>query len=291
MKKNEILITVGIPTYNAQPFIRRCIESILSQSLEELELLISDDGSSDQTLEICQDYAAHDDRIKIYTHEERLGEHRNKNFLVNKAKSIYFKALDQDDYLEGKKFLENHCIRLDEGYDFVISNVLIEETNKVEGTVQKTEGSMDCFFNCKNKYDFAKATLEESAMLVYGVFKTERYKKVSDRFISATTGKKHFIDSYFVHDVSISLKGYYLSTERFVYSIHGANISRSSPPKEFFPDFLFYINITLKLFIKTNKLTSLQKISLIMNFIFKKRIYAIFYYFYFSYIRGFIRTN
>lgn len=277
-------------TFNAEIFIKKAIESVLMQSFKDFELLISDDGSTDRTLAICKEYADKDSRIKIFKQKERLGEHHNKSFLVHQASGAYFKLLDQDDYLEGEDFLENHYSKLKEGYDYIISNVDVEETDQSIGTVSRRRDTMDCFLNCKTRYDFTKSSLQESAMIFYGVFKKGEFKKIHDRLLLETKGQNHFIDGYFVHSAAMTLKGYYLPSEKFVYSIHGKNISRSSPPEEFFPSFLFYIWITLKLFIGSQRLSRLEKMRIITRFI-SARSYTCLYYFYFSYIRKYLKTN
>ena len=66
------LISIIVPIYNAEKVIKRCIESISRQSYEMLEIILVDDGSTDQSLEICEDMSEKDSRIKIiHQHKQR----------------------------------------------------------------------------------------------------------------------------------------------------------------------------------------------------------------------------
>ena len=62
---NDILISVIIPVYNAEEYIARALESVLNQTYEKLDIIVVDDGSDDNSLDICKRYAACDKRIKL----------------------------------------------------------------------------------------------------------------------------------------------------------------------------------------------------------------------------------
>lgn len=91
------LVSIGLPVYNGQQFLAEAIESILSQTYEDFDLIISDNGSSDLTRQICEYYAANDRRIKYYRHETNRGAAWNFNSCVDKAGGKYFKWVAHDD--------------------------------------------------------------------------------------------------------------------------------------------------------------------------------------------------
>lgn len=101
-------VTVGMPVYNGSRYLSAAIEALLAQTLEEFELIISDNASSDGTMEICRKYAAQDSRIRVHRNEENLGAARNYNLLVDLARGRYFKWASHDD-LCAPKFLER-CV-------------------------------------------------------------------------------------------------------------------------------------------------------------------------------------
>ena len=68
---SEVLVSVVIPTYNAEKYIHECLEASIRQSYRNIEILIVDDGSTDSTIEICKSYADRDSRIRLFTYEKR----------------------------------------------------------------------------------------------------------------------------------------------------------------------------------------------------------------------------
>lgn len=92
-------ITVIIPVYNAEKTIKECLDSVKNQSYRELEVLIINDGSSDQTMEICKAYAKEDPRIKILI-QSNSGVSSARNCGIKNASGKYLAFVDADDYIE-----------------------------------------------------------------------------------------------------------------------------------------------------------------------------------------------
>ncbi len=74
-------ISIGLPVYNGENILRRSIDSILSQTFSDFELIISDNASSDSTPIICQDYAKRDKRIRYVRQKKNIGVYRNYFFI------------------------------------------------------------------------------------------------------------------------------------------------------------------------------------------------------------------
>lgn len=93
------LLSIGVPVYNGERFLESTVRSILNQDYAEMEIIISDNASTDTTPEICSRLAAEDSRIKVHRHPENRGAAFNWNFVVARAKGPYFKwASDNDRY-------------------------------------------------------------------------------------------------------------------------------------------------------------------------------------------------
>ena len=92
-------ISIIVPVYNTERFVSRCIESILGQSFKDFELILIDDGSTDQSGDICDSYAAKDLRVKVIHQNNRgVSAARNRGLDIAHGKYIYLP--DSDDYLE-----------------------------------------------------------------------------------------------------------------------------------------------------------------------------------------------
>lgn len=106
--KKEPLISVIVPIYNVQKYIRQCLDSIILQTYKNLEIILIDDGSKDDSLKIIKEYEKKDKRIKVLTQKnEGVSKTRNKGIALSKGDYISF--IDSDDYISlcmYKKFVE-----------------------------------------------------------------------------------------------------------------------------------------------------------------------------------------
>ena len=99
------LISIIVPVYKVEPFLRRCIDSILAQTYTNLEIILVDDGSPDNCGLICDEYAAKDSRIKVI-HKENGGVSIARNCGLDSSNGDYIVFIDSDDFV-AKKHIEN----------------------------------------------------------------------------------------------------------------------------------------------------------------------------------------
>lgn len=92
------LISIIIPVYNAEKYIKRCIKSVVNQSYQKLEIMIVNDGSTDDSLSICATLAMQDNRIKVIS-QDNGGVSKARNTGLRLAKGEYVMFLDSDDYM------------------------------------------------------------------------------------------------------------------------------------------------------------------------------------------------
>lgn len=100
-KRLELLISIIVPGFNIENYVRPCIESLVNQSYKNLEILLVDDGSTDRTGEIFDDYAKKDNRIKV-VHKANGGVSSARNMALHHAAGDYVLFVDGDDWLEEK---------------------------------------------------------------------------------------------------------------------------------------------------------------------------------------------
>lgn len=108
---NSPEFTVIIPVYNVAPYLRKCISSVLEQEFQSYELILVDDGSTDGSKEICDEYTNADSRIKVL-HQKNQGASVARNKGIEKALGEYIIFLDGDDYWYDKKVLNKIYLRL-----------------------------------------------------------------------------------------------------------------------------------------------------------------------------------
>jgi glycosyltransferase involved in cell wall biosynthesis len=90
-------VSIGLPVYNGEKYLRLALDSILQQDYTDFELIISDNASTDATQNICREYAAKDSRIRYYRNETNTGATANFNCLVKLARGKFFKWAAHDD--------------------------------------------------------------------------------------------------------------------------------------------------------------------------------------------------
>ncbi len=92
-------VTIGIPTYNRPEFLERCLDGLIGQTYENIEIIISDNASTNASVKkISEKYVLRDDRIKYFRQENNIGPARNFQFLLNQAETDYFMWAGDDDY-------------------------------------------------------------------------------------------------------------------------------------------------------------------------------------------------
>ena len=93
------MISIIIPVYNADRFLEECLDSVCGQTCRDLEILLVDDGSTDNSPAICDSFARKDPRVRVF-HNENSGASQARNFGIEKAKGEYVMFFDSDDYAE-----------------------------------------------------------------------------------------------------------------------------------------------------------------------------------------------
>jgi len=121
MSQKKPSLTIGIPVYNGEKFIGAALESLLAQTFEDFEVVISDNASTDNTAQICKAYAEKDKRIIFHQHVQNLGAIKNFNLLVSLANGKYFKWAACDDIC-APTFLETCIAALEQDPSVVLAH-------------------------------------------------------------------------------------------------------------------------------------------------------------------------
>lgn len=96
---NKVLISIVIPVYNNECFLRECLDSVIHQTCKNLEIICINDGSTDSSLQILNEYAAKDDRVVVID-KENEGASRTRNIGIEKSSGEYIMFLDSDDWID-----------------------------------------------------------------------------------------------------------------------------------------------------------------------------------------------
>lgn len=201
-----IKISIIVPVYNSEKWIEKCIKSILSQSFENFELIIVDDGSKDSSLHVIQQYALKDNRIRCF-HKENTGVSDTRNFGIKQATGEWITFVDSDDSLKSQ-CLEKLLPLKDDVFLTVCGAEIV-----------KKDRVLDCFF--RSGYEIADGIYPISAVynrLVNQVFngpyrKLFKRKLIVDNKIEFPKGKSYgedtdFVYSYLKHVNEVQISSY-----------------------------------------------------------------------------------
>lgn len=111
-------VSIIIPTYNVEQYLRTCLDSAVNQTLENIEIIIVNDGSTDNCLEIIKEYAAEDDRIVVID-KENGGYGMAMNYGIDRAKGEYIGIIEPDDFVDVNMFGDLYNIAAENDLDFV----------------------------------------------------------------------------------------------------------------------------------------------------------------------------
>lgn len=158
MDSNNLKISVIVPVYNVEQYLSRCIDSILAQTFTNFELLLIDDGSTDGSGKICDEYSVKDSRIRVF-HKENGGVSSARNLGLRKFTGDYVVFADSDDMVTSQ-WLETYSLNIDkykcdicfQGYvsvpnDCCGNNIQNKDINCVEGTLVDDNAFFNFFKN------------------------------------------------------------------------------------------------------------------------------------------------
>lgn len=120
------LISVIVPVYNVEKYLNECVDSLISQTYSNLEIILVDDGSTDSSFSICMKYKSKDSRIVVY-HKDNEGLGLTRNYGLQKANGEFVTFLDSDDYLypDAIKVMYEHIKKFD--CDIVSANTVYKD--------------------------------------------------------------------------------------------------------------------------------------------------------------------
>lgn len=128
---NKIAVSIVVPVYNAKEYLHKCLDSVVNQTLKNVEIIFIDDGSTDGSSEICKEYAAKDDRI-IYYRKENEGLAAARQDGIEMASGEYVGFVDSDDWLELNMYERMYSVAVKENADVVFCNCYKDEDEKNE---------------------------------------------------------------------------------------------------------------------------------------------------------------
>lgn len=124
-------VSIIIPVYNVEKYLKKCLNSVVNQTFKDIEIIIINDGSSDNSLNICKEYSANDKRIKIID-KKNEGVSKARNIGILYATGEYISFVDSDDWIELNMIEELYNSTVNNSVEFCMCNYMKESESKTK---------------------------------------------------------------------------------------------------------------------------------------------------------------
>lgn len=212
MEKKEIKISIIMPVYNVENFVAKTIESVLGQTLKEIEFFAIDDGSPDNSGKICDEYAKKDSRLKVI-HKENGGAPEARNIAIDQAKGKYMYFIDSDDWIEEDYLEKMYDLAEKNNADSVITGFYMEYYQNGKDVTYETNCDDNVYTSEEFRLNAYKYLNKSILSLPWNkLYKSERIIKENIRFPKTKWDDHHFNMDFFMNNgivVTSSMKKYH----------------------------------------------------------------------------------
>lgn len=226
-------ISVIIPVYNAGSFLQRCVDSLLAQTLQDFEIILVNDGSTDNSGKLCEQYALSDSRIKVY-HQPNSGVAMARQKGVDAACGCYSIHVDPDDWVEPAMLDELYSKAVECDADMVICDFMVDFSDHSYRASQKV-GRCDAE-DCLDRMMYGKI----HGSLCNKLIRTELYAKYDIRFFEGINYCEDYLTNVqlFINGIRIA----YIPTAFYHYDqvVNGNSATRRYTKATLKTQFLFF---------------------------------------------------
>ena len=215
-------ISVIVPVYNVEKYLRKCLDSILAQTFQDLEIIVVDDGATDQSPQICEEYAKLDSRVRVI-HKENGGLSSARNCGIEAATSPYIGFIDSDDYIKEDMYEVLYSVITENDADIAMCNLI----HCYDGIVNQTDVEQEVLH--LDSEQAIKMVFEAKKTSVTAVNKL--YKKEIFEEIRYPIGKLSE-DAFVIVDILMKAKKIVYTSAQEYYYVHRRNSITSSVFKE-----------------------------------------------------------
>jgi glycosyltransferase involved in cell wall biosynthesis/predicted O-methyltransferase YrrM len=187
-------VSIGMPVYNEERFIRVGLDSLLAQTFEDFELIVSDNASGDATFRICQEYAERDRRVVLHRNESNLGPVPNFNLVLTMARAPYFMWAAADDRW-APDFIRVLFDELERHPEACVAMTALERVTVDGRTMDTVRFSGRDDPNQRGYYGMLKGLCSNRKynLYLYGLFRTEFLRKAAPLFPETLGGDRLFL--------------------------------------------------------------------------------------------------
>lgn len=234
-------VSVIIPVYNTEKFLRKCLDSVCNQTLQDIEIICINDCSTDGSLEILREYARKDNRIKLIELLENCGAAKARNIGIDIAHGEYIGFVDSDDFVDLDFYEKLYKKAVETGADAVKGKLYLYDINTNKVYLEAWIDINDSVKKNKANFYFTFTT---------AIYKSSLIKEYNIRFLE---GLIHFEDPYFTIMAAIHYNKLEVIDDAKYYYINNPNsTSRKNITKEQAKSIVYGADVVLDLLNNAN---------------------------------------
>lgn len=204
------LISVIVPVYNVEKYLRKCVDSIINQTYKNIEILLIDDGSTDGSGAICDEYSQRYDIVTAY-HKQNGGLSSARNYGIERAKGEFIGLVDSDDYIHEEMYDRLYTLLVENDADLSECKLADVYNGKVRSSNKKIEVLI---VNSETAIDYAFKAEIASVAAVDKLYRRSLFDNV--RYPEGKTIE----DGYVIVDILSACSKIVISTEQLYYYVH-----------------------------------------------------------------------
>lgn len=262
-------VSVIIPAYNEEKFLRECLDSVINQTLKNIEIICVNDCSTDDTLNIFEEYSQKDDRIKVFSTPKNSGLSAARNLGLDHATGEYVDFLDSDDWLDLNTFKETYDFAKTNDVDLLMYQLINYNNEKDEFFESEVYNlnALDSEFDEEifNFMDISDALLNIPVSACNKLIKNDLIKSLNLRFLEGYM----FEDNPFSHELFLNSPRMSIIRKHY-YNRRRTKESMTAVGSEKFIDSIFIYNSVIKIY-ENEGLFDYFKADLINNKIFSQK--------------------
>lgn len=195
---DNVELSIIVPVYNSEAYLERCISSLLSQRLANIEILLINDGSTDNSLAICREFEIKDSRIKVFS-QENSGQSKARNLGIENSSGEYVTFTDSDDWVDVDYYGKLIDAARRNDADVACGSIIRERKNSNKFRINYTEEK--CYIYPQEKID--AACVPDMCYVWNKVYKASYLREL----------KLKFIEGMFFEDVDFVTRAVYFSNK------------------------------------------------------------------------------
>lgn len=232
-------VSIIVPVYNVEKYLDRCMESLLNQTLKDIEIILVDDGSPDNCPQMCDDYAKKDSRVKV-VHKQNAGLGYARNSGLDVASGEYVAFVDSDDYVDTSMYETLWNEACSSKMDVVFCGFRIEQRNGIwkdsnevaERTEWNGEGVKDFILDMIACAPYVKKERKYEMSVWHSIYKTSIIENNRIRFHS----EREVVSEDFPFQVEFLLRAnkvVYLPLVFYYYCLNGTSLTTTFKPEKY----------------------------------------------------------